>query len=391
MSLKKSVINNLVKVQCFNHMYTKHRVTKHLSFFMTAEEIEKANIDPEYKRKVVSEYLSRWPERFRDDVRMADKLLSNAPCFAEAKDKDTIKEELLFYRVGYGFHPEEYVCYELADKNSEERSSYISSKECVRDVFRMNDYRYSHVLNNKGLSYKRFKQYYKRDAVYIQSPDDYAAYSDFIRKHPVFVKKNVFEAMGRSVELIDVNKTEGTDKEVFNKLIQIGPHLLEEKVTQSDVLASLHPSSVNTIRCITFLTRHGIEDPYYFMKIGQAGAFVDNGGAGGILVGIDKETGRLCTNGYDEMNREYTEHPDTKVVFKGYQLPEWEQLKVLCKKISEELSEVKYIGWDMAHTDAGWVVIEGNGAGQMIGPQTVFKRGCKPEVDAFMADMDLIV
>ena len=54
------------------------------------------------------------------------------------------------------------------------------------------------------------------------------------------------------------------------------------------------------------------------------------------------------------------------------------------------MPSVKYIGWDFAHTDDGWVIIEGNGRSQMIGPQTVFKRGIKAEVKGFMQDMDLI-
>ena len=358
---------------------------------MTEHEIEQAEKSSENKKRSVLTYFAKWPDRFSDDVRMVEKLINNAPCFSGRRDNEEIRNELLFYRIGYGFHPEEYVCYELEGKTLEERKGFISSGECVLDVLRMNDFRDSQILNNKGLSYKSFKKYYKRDAIYIIRVNDYDAFLDFVHRHPVFVKKNVYEAMGRSVELIDIRTCGMSEKEYFESLLRISPHLLEERVIQSEVMARLHPASVNTVRCITFNTRHGIKDPYYFMKIGQAGTFVDNGGAGGILVGIDNDTGRLNTDGYDELNRKYTFHPDSQIPFIGYQLPEWEQMKAICKEISAQLPGVKYIGWDMAHTDDGWVIIEGNGASQMIGPQTVFKRGCKAEVEALMADMDLIV
>lgn len=391
MSIKKYILTMITKSQILNRMYTRHRIQKYTSWFLTADEIERAERSADGIQRIVSSFISKWPDRFMEDVNMAEKLINNAPCFANREDRAEIRDNLLFHRIGYGFHPEEYVCYELSGKDLEIRSSYISSKECVLDMFRMNDFRGSQVLNNKGLSYKKFKKYYKRDAVYIHSDGDYDAYLNFLRKHPVFVKKSVYEAMGRSVELVDF-KTRGiSEKAYFSSLVSISPHLLEERVVQSEVMAKLHPASVNTVRCITFNTRHGIVDPYYFMKIGQAGSFVDNGGAGGILVGIDRETGRLNTDGYDEMNRKYISHPDSRITFRDYQLPEWEQLKSVCREISAQLPTVKYIGWDMAHTDDGWVIIEGNGSSQMIGPQTVFKRGCKAEIDAIMGDMDLIV
>lgn len=50
------------------------------------------------------------------------------------------------------------------------------------------------------------------------------------------------------------------------------------------------------------------------------------------------------------------------------------------KELSAKALTVRYIGWDLAHTDQGWVVIEGNCSGQMIGPQIVFQRGFKEDI-----------
>ena len=106
-------------------------------------------------------------------------------------------------------------------------------------------------------------------------------------------------------------------------------------------------------------------------------------------MGIDRETGRFNTDGFDEFDHRYEAHPDSGVVFKGYQLPQWEQMKEICREMSAKMTQVGFIGWDMAHTDEGWVLIEGNGMGQLIGPQTVWKRGLKAELDAMMQDMEL--
>lgn len=389
--LKSIIVRKITRIGLVSNLYIKHKIKQNDSLHLSDDDIVQAEADFDIKRTIVNKYFNMYPARFRDDVEMVSKLMQFAPSLKGEENKEDIRTELLFYRIGYGFHPEEYICYELERYSKEEQKAFLSSRECIVAALRMNDYFMKQILNNKGLTYRKFHRYYKRDAVYLQRTKDYEVFQAFVKKHPVFVKKNVFEAMGRSVALVDIRTCGMSEKEYFESLLRIGPHLLEERVIQSEVMAALHPASVNTVRCITFNTRHGIKDPYYFMKIGQAGAFVDNGGAGGILVGIDNDTGRLNTDGYDELDRKYTVHPDSQIPFIGYQLPDWEQMKAICKELSNQLPTVKYIGWDMAHTDDGWVIIEGNGASQMIGPQTVYKRGCKAEVAALMADMDLIV
>ena len=61
--------------------------------------------------------------------------------------------------------------------------------------------------------------------------------------------------------------------------------------------------------------------------------------------------------------------------------------------MSGQMPTVKYIGWDLAYTDTGWIVIEGNGMSQMIGPQIVWRNrgGFKEEMEAYMRNMELVL
>lgn len=156
-----------------------------------------------------------------------------------------------------------------------------------------------------------------------------------------------------------------------------GKTILEEPIQQSVVMKRLNRSSVNSVRVITLKTDKGIEILDTFLKIGREGSFVDNGGAGGLLVGIDKATGRLSTEARDEFANMFEVHPDSGVTFVDYQLPDWDQLVSIAKNISSQSHHVSYIGWDFAHTDNGWIVVEGNGGSQLIGPQIVFQEGMK--------------
>lgn len=388
--LKKKLLDAAAKVPAVNRMRAKRRVQSILSQHLPKDAVQRCEREPEKIAETVREFFAAHPDRFSGDQKAAERVALTSPNYADAEDREAVRTALLFDRIAYGFHPEEIVCYDLNKKTAKERKAYISSRGCMHAVYRMNDINGMEIFNNKGKTYAKFGEYYGREAVYLAKQSDLQKFLAFTEKHPVFVKKAVFEAMGRSIEKVDLRETGKTAESYFAELMQAGPHIIEECVQQCSVMAALNSSSVNTVRSITFNTKHGIMQPYFFMKIGRAGSFVDNGGAGGILVGIDNETGRLCTDGYDEMNNCYPQHPDSGVVFKGYQLPDFEQLKALSAKLSAMIPEVRYIGWDFAHTDDGWVIIEGNGRSQMIGPQTVFKRGIKAEVKGFMQDMDLI-
>lgn len=360
--------------------------------FISESRILEGESDPILRKQIVDEYVSRHGRFVKNELATIDRLLDQAPVFEgidSAEQKEAIRCKLIFNWIGLGLHPEEMICYELTESSLEEKKSFMSAGDNMRMILKMNDLRDSRIFNNKALTYKRFKKYYHRDAVYITKKSDYPAFASFAKKHPVFVKKQVFESMGRSVELVDAAKKDS--KKLFSSLIAKGPHLLEEKVNQSAEMASLNSSSVNTVRCIAFYTRDGIEDLYYFMKVGRKGSFVDNGGAGGILVGIDRETGQLNTDGFDEFDRRYPVHPDSGIPFKGFQLPEWNNMKAVCREMSASIPSVKFIGWDLAHSTDGWVVIEGNARSQLIGPQTVWKVGIKKELETIMKNMDLIL
>jgi glutathione synthase/RimK-type ligase-like ATP-grasp enzyme len=156
-------------------------------------------------------------------------------------------------------------------------------------------------------------------------------------------------------------------------------------------MAIFNESSVNTVRCMTFCTSEGIVVPYCFMRVGRSGSFVDNGGAGGIIIGVNPHTGVVDTDGFDEYNNHYFLHPDSGITFKGFKIPDWERMLNICKSAALKITEMGFLSWDMAHTDDGWSVIEVNGVGQLIGPQIVYRRGIKKEIEQYLASMKKMI
>lgn len=292
-----------------------------------------------------------------------------------------IYKDVRYMRYTYGFKYEEYFIYRLKNKTLRKRLTFVSNKDMKGYIAYLNPAEKKKMLRDKYECYLKFKKFYKREMIKIETEEDFKAFSTFIKKHKKIVKKPYNKAFGSGIELIDTGKYKDK-KELFKNLLSDGAVVLEELIIQSKEMKALHPSSVNTIRVIPYLKENGevvIHNP--FIKIGQKNSFVDNGGAGGILALIDEKTGVIKTDAYDENVKCYKVHPDTKVKIKGYQIPKWSEVIELAKELVVLTPDLKYIGWDMAYTPNGWVVVEGNGATQFIGQQLPDNKGKKKDME----------
>lgn len=165
----------------------------------------------------------------------------------------------------------------------------------------------------------------------------------------------------------------------FDRLSKGGEWIVEERIIQSSEMSAWNESSVNTVRLPCFLSSNGTFHALApVLRVGRKGSVVDNAGGGGIIACIDERNGIITTNGQDEAGLEYLAHPDSNRKFKGWQIPKWKELLAFAEEIHRNcLSSHRYIGFDFALTDNGWVVIEGNW-GQFLN-QYVDHRGIKNE------------
>lgn len=372
MSLKTLIRSYCPNIPFLRRSMSAAKVRSLKAIQLPEEQISKAENSEAEKARVVASLRERWSAQYDKVVGMAQEHYSKADRILD----DGELQDILFCFFAYGFNPDEYLSYGLKAANLEKRLSYISSRDTNVIVYSLNDIVDIDLFYDKWKTYERFAEYYQRSAMLIDKESDYAAFARFIQEHPKFVKKAVRLSKGQSVALVDATGVDDPSA-LFAELLEGGRTILEEPIVQSDLMSKLNETSVNTVRCITLKTNEGVEVLYTFLKVGRKGSFVDNGGAGGLLVGIDKETGKFITDARDEFANAYPSHPDHGYDFKGLKLPEWDGLMELTKSISAGISGISYIGWDFAHTEHGWVVVEGNGGSQLIGPQIVFQEGIK--------------
>ncbi len=139
--------------------------------------------------------------------------------------------------------------------------------------------------------------------------------------------------------------------------------IVQERIkNQLDFLSQFHPSSINTIRIVTIQHDGGIDAICAFARFGINGRGSDNWSSGGVIVGIDVETGKMEEFGLLKpgVGTKCLTHPTTAVEFKGKIIPDWDKIVLYVKSLHEIFYDLHSIGWDVCLTDCGPMIIEGN-------------------------------
>ena len=123
--------------------------------------------------------------------------------------------------------------------------------------------------------------------------------------------------------------------------------IIQEVIQQSAETAIFNPSSLNTIR-ISSLNMNGKTSVVSaIFRCGQGKVDVDNGGAGGLMIGLDDE-GFLREYAYDADYNRY-EQTKTGVSFKGKRISAYKELRDLILEYhSKLLPACRFAGWDLA-------------------------------------------
>jgi putative polysaccharide biosynthesis protein len=139
-------------------------------------------------------------------------------------------------------------------------------------------------------------------------------------------------------------------------------YLLQERIQQHPQISALNPSSINTIRLITFCRSGEVTLFSAAMRIGTLGKSVDNWAAGGLIVSVDPTRGSLRGQGFFKpgYGGRTDKHPNSGIVFEGFQIPFFDEAVRLVSQLHRHLRGVHSIGWDVAITPSGPTIIEGN-------------------------------
>lgn len=150
-------------------------------------------------------------------------------------------------------------------------------------------------------------------------------------------------------------------------------YLIQECVKQHKDMAALNPTSVNTMRILSYRSGMEVLIIYSVVRIGRSGAVVDNQCAGGISTTISKD-GKLGKEAFGGFSTDNIEKTDTGIALEGYQLPSYDKAVEMVKRLHLRLPFFNILGWDVAIQEDGEpVLIEFNTNPGLS--QSAFKSG----------------
>ncbi|HVY57331.1 MAG TPA: sugar-transfer associated ATP-grasp domain-containing protein [Xanthobacteraceae bacterium] len=139
--------------------------------------------------------------------------------------------------------------------------------------------------------------------------------------------------------------------------------LVQRVIVQHPLVASVAPQSVNTVRIDSYVEDGTVHFNTAVLRVGNGEVCTDNWASGGFIVRIDLDSGRLVGNGRTKGKfgkREFPVHPITGTQFDGILVPYWEELKSQVRAAALQMLPLRSIGWDVAITPDGPLLVEAN-------------------------------
>lgn len=286
------------------------------------------------------------------------------------------------YNAGYM----DYMIARMWEQNDAQRRTVLTRGINNQIVRRMNDKADWHAFDDKAEFNRAFSKWITRDWMEADGQISIDALKAFLDgKKTVFVKP-LEGSSGQGIE--KYTAPDWTDMDDFaGKVRAVGKSVIEEGIVQHPRMAELNPGSVNTVRISTLIgdKKEGIV--YAFLRIGN-GKIMDNVDCGGMAARVDLISGKLLTVAADKAGNTFTKHPITGTEIIGFQLPCFEEAKAMCLEAMRMVPSMRYVAWDVALTEQGPTLIEGNSFPSHAVPQFAAhypdKIGILPEFRAFI-------
>ncbi len=275
------------------------------------------------------------------------------------KNSISIFFDMLWCAKRYGAGYYDYQIFAFYNLNKEQRKTFVTRLISKKFNTYMNDPEYDHLFNNKDEFNVLFKDYIGRGFLELEKATKDEV-KDFVStREYIFCKMKDLEC-GHGCERLKISDFADFEA-LYDYLTDKKFCTIEDNIVQHPALSKLYSNAVNSLRIITIIDDNNVPHCVYLVqKMGCGGSIIDNNC---LFSPVDPETGVIkypAHSGDTTKGIVYNEHPDTKVHIQGYQLPFIKEAVDMCLKAAMVVPQVRYVGWDVALTENGPVIIEGN-------------------------------
>ena len=267
-----------------------------------------------------------------------------------------------------GASPNNYILFDLYNASWKERRTYLTHRYNARLMKKYNTKDLSYIFENKYKFAHVFSKYYGRE--FELSKD--ISQTSLMRilqssRNNKIIYKPIRGGQGRDIVVFDLNNT---DMNAIYELVRSLPDgIIESWINQHESMNALYPCAVNPIRVQTLYVDGKVHIQTSTITIGNGGEYANASSAKSIFALVDVLSGKVYTDGSDYNGNTFTITPCTKHRILGYQIPYWDEIIEMLQEAATTVRGMSYIGWDIAVTPSGPIIIEGNHDGGYTGYQ----------------------
>lgn len=343
-----------------------------------------------YRKYALYQFFTYSDEQLKDRMKLWSSNYKNQVTKIAKKtgwSRKKVQKHMERFNLIYDIDPSLYILYEgwkLTDKQidkyarkeiSKKLQKKYNSKECIK------------VMNDKLLFAEKYKKYINRKFWINDKDSNYKSFKEFTKNLQYIFCKPIVSGGGNGSIKINIPSNEKELKKIYNDLMKKDRLIAEEGIIQHPEIAEFAPDCVSTLRIVSVLDKGQCKIICANMKFGRVGIIADNLAKGGIVADVDLETGVIVTKGVDEFEGKFIYHPDTNKKIIGFKIPNWEKIPKFIEKAMKAYEGVGYIGWDIAITEKGPVIIEGNTIPDLVlvqAPYAEYKMGKKYLFDPYL-------
>jgi len=192
--------------------------------------------------------------------------------------------------------------------------------------------------------------------------------SELVRARKSVVLKQIRGSYGKGIRFVQcleddrftINGAPSSAIEVDQLTRDLDKMLVFEFVRQHPVFQQIYPDTTNAVRLLT-MWDYETDAPFIACAIARFGtpeSFpVDTGG---VTAGIDLETGTMLEAIPHRTGERSGIHPVSGEQIEGIRIPGWLEISRSMLSICRALPQLPYVGWDIAVTEGGFQILEGN-------------------------------
>lgn len=273
------------------------------------------------------------------------------------KSKTYIKFDIFKNFITRGSGYTDYFRGDYINLTNKEKDTFVTAKKFYKILHYLNDQRYIVLLNDKLVFNRYFNEFLRRDYINLRESTE-SDFEKFLKGKKIVFAKTPNGEGGHGISKIVVEEHKDR-KKLYDELILKNQLLVEEEIVQCDELNEINPNVVNSFRVITIMDKEGnVHLVNNALRINQDETDVI-GCTNDLYFSLD-ETGKISSNVIDDYGKVYDKHPLTGKKFSEVRIKGVKEAFNMCIKAHKRIPQVRYIGWDIAFTNNGPVMVEGN-------------------------------